>query len=134
MLRQSSSLAPLAIVCFALLLPAAYPLSYLALSNHVIVPANCGHDIPWRCSDYRLGGDFARTIYRPLQRLDQWVRPAFWDPTDPPPRPMSWRAALEALEGGMMDLDVEETLPGIELPDFSEGPTDADTTERSSAK
>jgi|GEM_PF-1445229 len=131
--RQSNSLAPVTILCFALLLPLAYPLSYLALSKPVIISGTCAYDTPWRCSDYRLGGDFARKVYHPLERLDRWARPTFWDPTDP--RPMRWRAALiyaGAIEGGSSDINVKETLPEITLPDFSEAPTNADATDSSS--
>jgi hypothetical protein len=79
-MKTSSSTAPI-IAVFLLLLPVIYVGSYLLL----VVPAgfgrnevdNWGHRISV-VRFYRIGGDRAERFFRPLQRLDQWVRPKAW--------------------------------------------------------
>jgi hypothetical protein len=68
-----------AIVAALALAVLSYVAGYLLLSD----PARCavGHEggcTTWVEPNYRVGGDAAEGVFRPLEILDRRVRPAFW--------------------------------------------------------
>jgi hypothetical protein len=79
--RQASSFAPLVIVCLAVAIPLLYPLSYFALATpkyfYPTMQTLSGTRYVYRSPHYRVGGERAETFFRPLERLDPWLRPAY---------------------------------------------------------
>ena len=85
MTRHRSTAAPittaLAAVLIIVLTLGAYVASYLALldpdENRLTISLTGAR--LHRRAEFRFGGSLAEVLFLPANRIDQWVRPAYWD-------------------------------------------------------
>ena len=65
-----------------------YVAAYIILLDPTAIEQLSHPPITSRDADYRIGGEFAKSLFTPLYWLDRLLRPDYWDYCHPiPPRP-----------------------------------------------